>query len=132
MAEDDGKPGDDDTLGAAFEQLKRDGAAWISAEQELFKARLWNGIRRVELAALLTIGALMVAVAAATTLANMLVHMLTPALGPVSASLVVAVALIVTGALLIVWVKSLLQPKELSGRAISNAKAIRSVFNEPS
>ncbi len=130
MAEDDGKPGDE-TLGAAFEQLKRDGAAWISAEQALFKARLWNGVRRVELAALLTIGALMVAVAAATTLANMLVNMLTPSLGPVLAGLVVAVALLVTGALLILWVKSLLQPKELGGRAMSHAKAIRSVFNEP-
>ncbi|WP_119268699.1 phage holin family protein [Taklimakanibacter deserti] len=130
MAKDDGKPGDE-TLSAAFEQLKRDGAAWFSAEQDLLQARLRNGVRRVELAALLTVGALMVTVAAAITLANMLVHMLTPPFGPVLASLLVAIILLIAGALLIVWVKSLLHPKELSGRVRSHAKVIRSALNEP-
>lgn len=130
MATDDGKPGNE-TLNAAFEQVKRDGAAWISAEQKLLQARVHHGVRRVEFAALLAIGALMATVAATITLANMLVHMLTPSFGPVLASFLVAVALLVAGALLIAWVKTLLHPKELSGRAMSHAKAIWSALNEP-
>jgi len=130
MAETDGKPGDE-TLGAAFEQLKRDGAAWAAAERELLQARVRNGLRRVELAALLTIGALMVTVAATITLANMLVIMLTPVLGPILASLLVALALFIAGALLIVWVKSLVRPKMISERTVSGAKVIWSAFNEP-
>jgi hypothetical protein len=130
MAETDGKPGDE-TLGAAFEQLKRDGAAWAAAERELLQARVRNGVRRVELAALLTIGALMVTVAATITLANMLVIMLTPVLGAILASLLVALALFIAGALLIVWVKSLVRPKMMSERTVSGAKVIWSAFNEP-
>lgn len=130
MAKDDGKPSDE-TLSAAFEQLTRDGTAWVSAEQELLQARLRHGVRRVELAALLAIGALMATVAATITLANMLVHMLTPSLGPVLSSLLVAVALLLAGALLIAWVKSLLHPKALSGRVKSHAKVIWSALNEP-
>jgi hypothetical protein len=130
MAKDDGKPGND-TLTAAFEQLKRDGAAWISAEQELLQARLKNGARRVELAALLAVAALMATIAATVTLANMLVHMLTPVAGPVWAGLLVAIALLIIGGLLIIWIKSLLHPKELSGRVKSHAKVIWSALNEP-
>jgi hypothetical protein len=130
MAKDDGTPGDE-TLTAAFEELKRDGAAWMSAERKLFQARFWSGIRRVELAAILAIGALMATVAATITLANMLVYMLAPSFGLVWASLLVAIALLIAGALLIVWLKSLLHPSELSGRAVSSAKVLWSVFNEP-
>ena len=131
MADADGKPGDN-TLGAAFEQLKRDGAAWATAEHELLQARVKDGVKRVELAALLTIGALMAAIAATMTLANMLVNMLTPFLGSVLAGLVVALAMFIAGALLIVWVKSLLRTKMISGRTLSGAKVIWSAFNEPS
>lgn len=130
MAETDGTQGDE-TLGSAFEKLKRDGAAWASAERELLRARISNGVRRMELAALLTIGALMVTVAATITLANMLVIMLTPVLGPLFASLLVALALFIAGALLIVWVKSLVRPKMISERTLSGAKVIWSAFNEP-
>jgi hypothetical protein len=130
MADADGKPGDN-TLGAAFEQLRRDGAAWAAAEHDLLQARVKDGVRRVELAALLTIGALMATVAATITLANMLVNMLTPFLGSVLAGLLVALALFIAGALLIVWVKSLLRAKMISGRMLNGAKVMWSAFNEP-
>jgi hypothetical protein len=129
MAQEDGKPGDE-TLSAAFEQVKRDGAAWASVERELLEARVKNGVRRMELAALLAIGALMAAVAATITLANMLVSMLTPSLGPALAGLLVAVALFIAGALLIIWAKSLLHPKMISGRTLNSAKVIWSALNE--
>jgi hypothetical protein len=129
MAQEDGKPGDE-TLSAAFEQVKRDGVAWASVERELLEARVKNGVRRMELAALLAIGALMAAVAATITLANMLVSMLTPSLGPALAGLLVAVALFIAGALLIIWVKSLLHPKMISGRKLNSAKVIWSALNE--
>ncbi|MGE0240815.1 MAG: hypothetical protein AB7F09_15735 [Parvibaculaceae bacterium] len=129
MAEADGKPGDE-TLSAAFEQLKRDGAAWAAAEQELLQARFQHAVRRMELAALLTIGALMAVVAATITLANMLVNMLTPSLGPVLAGLLVAIALFLAGALLIIWVKSLLRARMISGRTLNGAKVIWSALNE--
>jgi hypothetical protein len=129
MAQEDGKPGDE-TLSAAFEQVKRDGVAWASVERELLEARVKNGVRRMELAALLAIGALMAAVAATITLANMLVSMLTPSLGPALAGLLVAVALFIAGALLIIWAKSLLHPKMISGRTLNSAKVIWSALNE--
>lgn len=122
---------DDQTLGAAFERLKSDGAAWISAEQKLLRARARNGVRRVELAALLAIGALIAALVATFALANMLILLLAPSIGPVLASLAVAVVLFVVGALLILWVKSLLRPKDLSVRAMTHAKVIWSALNEP-
>jgi hypothetical protein len=130
MAQDDGKPGDE-TLTAAFEQLKHDGASWISAEQKLLQARLRDGVRHVELAALLAIGALIAALVATFALANMLILLLAPMVGPVLASFLVAVVLFVAGALLIVWVKSLLSPKDLGGRAKTHVKAIWSALNEP-
>lgn len=130
MAEADGKPGDD-TLSAAFEQLKRDGAAWAAAEQKLLQARVRSGVRRVELAVLLAIGSLMATVAATITLANVLVDMLTPSLGPVLAGLLVALALFIAGALLIVWVKSLLHAGMIRGRTLNGAKVIWNAFNEP-
>lgn len=130
MADPDGKPGDG-TLGTAFEQLRREGAAWAAAEHELLEARVKNGIRRVELAAFLTIGAVMATVAATITLANMLVNMLTPFFGFVLAGLLVALALFIAGALLIVCVKSLLRTKMISGRTLGGAKVIWSAFNEP-
>ena len=111
--------------------MKRDGASWISAEQKLLRARLDDGVRRVEIAALLAIGALIAALVATFALANMLILLLTPPVGPVLASLLVAVVLFVAGALLIIWVKSLLRPKDLSLRAKTHAKVIWSALNEP-
>ena len=130
MAQDEGKPGDE-TLSAAFEQLKSDGASWISAEQKLLQARFRNGVRRVELAAILAVGALIAALVATFALANMLILLLTPSVGPVLASLLVAVVLFIAGALLIIWVKSLLSPKHLGERAKTHAKVIWSALNEP-
>lgn len=130
MAQDDGRPGEEN-LSSAFEQLKRDGAAWLSAEQELLQARVENGVRRVELAALLTIGALMATVTAMMTLANTVVDMLTPSLGSMLAGLLVALTLFIAGALLIVWVKSLLHPRQFAGRTVSHAKVFWSTLNEP-
>jgi hypothetical protein len=130
MAEQEGRPADE-TLSAAFEQVKRDAAAWASAEQELLRARAGRAVRRIELAALLTMGALMAVVAAAITLANMFVDMLSPALGPVLAGLAVAVALLVAGALLVLWVKSLLHTRLTGGRTLDGARIIWSALNEP-
>lgn len=130
MAKDDGKPGDE-TLTAAFDQLKRDGAAWVSAEQRLLQARLRNGVRRVELAALLAVVALMVTIAATVTLASMLVDLLAPVAGPALAGALVAIGLFIAGALLILWIRSLVHPKELGSRARSHAKVIWSALNEP-
>jgi hypothetical protein len=130
MAKDDGKPGDE-TLTAAFDELKRDGAAWFSAEQRLLQARFRNGVRRVELAILLAIVALMVTIAATVTLANMLVDMLVPITGAVLAGAIVAIALFIAGGLLIFWIRSLVHPNELGSRAKSHAKVIWSALNEP-
>ena len=130
MAQDESKP-DDETLSAAFEQLKHDGASWLAAEQKLLQARFRDGTRRVELAAILAIGALVAALVATVALANMLILLLTPAVGPVLASLVIAVVLFIAGALLIIWVKSLLSPKHLGERAKAHAKVIWSALNEP-
>jgi ethanolamine transporter EutH len=130
MAQHDEKAGDE-TLGAAFEQLKRDGASWISAERKLLQARFDDGMRRVELAALLAVGALIAALVATFALANMLILLLTPLIGPVLASLLVAVVLFVAGALLVIRLKSLLRPKNLSVRAKTHAKVIWSALNEP-
>jgi hypothetical protein len=130
MAQDDGKPGDE-TLSAAFEQLKHDGASWLSAEQKLLQARFQNGVRRIELAAVLAIAAVIAALVATFALANMLILLLTPFIGPVLASLTVAVILFIAGALLIIWVKSLLSPKHLGERAKTHAKVIWSALNEP-
>ena len=69
MAKTDGKPAAD-TLGGMFDQLKRDGLAWASAEQALLQARVSSGVKRVELAAIVAIGALMVTVAGTIVLAN--------------------------------------------------------------
>jgi Flp pilus assembly protein TadB len=130
MAQDDGKPGDE-TLSAAFEQLKHDGASWLSAEQKLLRARFRDGMRRVELAAILATSALIAALAATFALANMLILLLTPSIGAVLASLLVAIILFIAGALLILWVKSLLSPKHLGERAKTHAKVIWNALNEP-
>ena len=130
MAKDDGNPGDD-TLAAAFDKATRAGSAWFSAEQKLLQARFQNGVRRVELAALLAIAALMVTISAMVTLANMLVNVLTPLTGPALAGLIVAGAFFLAGALLIIWVRSLLHPTNLGRRATSHAKIIWSALNEP-
>src|SRR5688500_10683133 len=106
MAKDDGKPGDE-TLTAAFDEVKRDGAAWLSAEQQLLQARFQNGVRRVALAALLAVVAVMVTIAATVTLANMLVDLLTPVAGRVLAGAIVAIGLLIVGAVLGLWIKSL-------------------------
>lgn len=129
MAEADSRP-TDESLGAAFEQVKRDGAAWIAAEHQLLRARVKDGVRRLELAALLTVGALMAAIAAVMTLANMLVDLLTPALGAVLAGLVVTIVLFIVGALLVFWAKSLLRPQELGGRTLNSAKLLWNAFHE--
>jgi len=130
MAKTDGKPGDE-ALSHMFEELKRDGVAWVSAEQALLQARVHSGARRVGLAALLTIGALMVAIAGTLTLVNVLVQSLSPLLGPVVAGLIVGIGLLLAGAALIAWVKSLLRPAALKGRTQSTAKIIWSALNEP-
>ena len=130
MAQDDRESGDE-TLSAAFEQLKRDGASWFSAEQKLAQARFQDGMRRVEVAAILAIGALIAALIATVALANMLILLLTPSVGPLFASLLVAVVLFIAAALLVIWAKSLLRPKQLGERAKAHAKVIWSALNEP-
>lgn len=130
MAMTDEKPGAQ-SLGDIFDQLKRDGVAWASAEQALLKARVNSGVKRVELAAVITIVALIVTIAGATTLADVVVQSLSPALGPVASGLLVAVALLLLGGALIAWVKSLLRPAGLKGRALSTAKIIWSALDEP-
>jgi hypothetical protein len=129
MAEADSRPRDEN-LGAAFEQVKRDSAAWIAAEQRLLRARVKDGIHRLELAAILVAVALIAVIAAIMTLANMLVDLLTPALGAVLAGLIVTIALLVVGVLLIFWVKSLLRPHELGRRTVESAKVLWNAFNE--
>jgi len=130
MAMTDEKPGAQ-SLGDIFDQLKRDGVAWASAEQALLVARVNSGVKRVELAAILTIVALIVTIAGATTLADVVVQSLSPALGPVASGLLVAVALLLLGGALIAWIKSLLRPAGLKGRALSTAKIIWSALDEP-
>lgn len=130
MAKTDGKPAAQ-SLGDMFDQLKRDGLAWASAERALLQARVNSGVKRVELAAVVAMGALMVTIAGSITLADVLVQSLSPSLGPVMAGLVVGIALLLLGAGLIVWVKSLLRPAELKGRTQSTAKIIWSALDEP-
>jgi hypothetical protein len=59
------------------------------------------------------------------------VHILTPLAGPALAGLIVAVALLIAGALLMLRVRALLHPKGLGNRAKSHAKVIWSIINEP-
>jgi hypothetical protein len=127
---DDGRPAAQ-SLGDMFEELKRDGLAWAAAERDLLKARVDSGVKRVELAASLVIGALIVTIAGTITLANVVVESLSPSLGPIAAGLIVGLALLLSGALLIVWVRSLLRPTELKGRTLSSAKIIWSALDEP-
>jgi hypothetical protein len=130
MAMTDEKPGAQ-SLGDIFDQLKRDGVAWASAEQALLEARVNSGVKRVELAAIITIVALIVTIAGAITLADVVVQSLSPALGPVASGLLVAIALLLLGAALIAWVKSLLRPAGPKGRTLSTAKIIWSALDEP-
>jgi hypothetical protein len=127
---DDGRPAAQ-SLGDMFEELKRDGLAWAAAERSLLKARVNSGVKRVELAAILVIGALIVTIAGVITLVNVLVQSLSPSLGPIVAGLIVGLALLLAGALLIAWVRSLLRPTELKGRTLSTAKIIWSALDEP-
>ena len=129
MADEQVKPGDE-TLSAAFEQLTRDGAAWASAEKELLQANVKEVVWRVELAAILIVGAVLVTFAATVTFANMLVTLLAPALGEVLAGLAVALVLFIAAGLLIFWVKSLLPAGKLGGRTLTGAKVIWSALNE--
>lgn len=122
---------DDESLSRAVEQLKRDGLAWATAEQDLLRARLKSTVKRVELAAVMTVAALMVTIAGTVTLANAAVQSLAASLGPLVAGVVVGVALLLVGALLIVWVKALLRPAGPKGRAQSTVKVIWSALNEP-
>lgn len=130
MAKTDGKPGGE-SLSSLFDEFKNDGAAWLAAEQALLQARVQSGARRIELAAIMIIGALMVTIAGTITLANVLVGLLAPSLGPITAGLAVGLALLLAGALLIVWVKSLLRPTVMTGRTQASAKLIWSALNEP-
>ena len=102
-----------------------------SSDLALLQARVSSGMKRVELAAIVAIGALMVTIAGTIVLANVLVQSLSPSLGPVMAGLVVGIALLLLGAGLIVRVKSLLRPAELKGRTQNTAKVIWSALNEP-
>jgi len=119
------------SLGDRFEDLKRDGLAWASAERTLLRARLNSGAKRVGLAAILAVSALMVTIAGTIVLADVLVQSLSPALGPIMAGLTVGLALLLIGALLIAWVRSLLRPAELKGRTLSTAKIIWSALDGP-
>ncbi len=128
------RPGDrpdDESLRRAVEQLKRDGLAWASAEQDLLRARMKSTIIRVELAALMIVTALMVTIAGVITLANVLVERLAVSLGAIAAGVIVGLALIIAGALLIAGVKSLLRPADPTGRAQSTVKVIWKALNEP-
>jgi len=119
------------SLGDMFEDLKRDGLAWASAERTLLRARLNSGAKRVGLAAILAVSALMVTITGTIVLADVLVQSLSPALGPIMAGLTVGLALLLIGALLIAWVRSLLRPAELKGRTLSTAKIIWSALDGP-
>ena len=130
MAKTEGRP-PTQSLGDMFEELKRDGLAWAAAERALLTARVNSGVKRVELAAILVIGALIVIIAGTITLVIVLVQGLSPSLGPIVAGLNVGLALLLAGALLIAWVRSLLRPTELKGRTLSTAKIIWSAFDEP-
>lgn len=130
MAKTEGRPSTQ-SLGDMFEELKRDGLAWAAAERALLTARVNSGVKRVELAAILVIGALIVTIAGTITLVNVLVQSLSPSLGPIVAGLIVGLALLLAGALLIAWVRSLLRPTELKGRTLSTAKIIWSTLDEP-
>jgi hypothetical protein len=130
MAKTDGKPAVE-SLGGMFDQLKRDGLAWATAERALLQARLNSGVKRVEFAVVIAMGALMVVIAGTIVLANVVVAALSPALGPIMAGLVVGIALLLLGAVLMAWVKSLLRPAELKGRTQSTAKIMWSALNEP-
>lgn len=130
MAKTEGRPATQ-SLGEMFEELKRDGLAWAAAERALLKARVNSGVKRVELAAILVIGALIVTIAGTITLVNVLVQSLSPSLGPIVAGLIVGLALLLAGALLIAWVRSLLRPTELKGRTLSTAEIIWSALDEP-
>jgi hypothetical protein len=83
------------------------------------------------LAALLAVVAVMVTIAATVTLANMLVDLLTPVAGRVLAGAIVAIGLLIVGAVLGLWIKSLIHSKELGSRTKSHAKVIWSALNEP-
>ena len=130
MAKTEGRPATQ-SLGEMFEELKRDGLAWAAAERALLKARVNSGVKRVELAAILVIGALIITIAGTITLVNVLVQSLSPSLGPIVAGLIVGLALLLAGALLIAWVRSLLRPTELKGRTLSTAEIIWSALDEP-
>ena len=130
MAKTDGGPAPQ-PLGDVFEDLKRDGLAWAAAERALLKARVNLGAKRAGLAAALAIGAVMAAIAGTITLANVLVQSLSLSLGPIAAGLIVGLALLLAGALLIAWVRSLLRPGDLTARALGTAKIIWNALDEP-
>jgi formate/nitrite transporter FocA (FNT family) len=130
MAEAEGKPGAE-TLSEAFDQFKRDGAAWVSAEQALLQARATQTFRRLVLAAFLAGAALLAGLTATITLADMLVNLLTPSLGAVLAGLAVTIVMFAVGAILIFCIKSLLPTNMINGRALNGAKVVWSALNEP-
>lgn len=130
MVKPDGKP-TEETLSGMVDQLKRDALSWATAEQALLSARVKSGMKRLELAAILMIAVLMLAIAGSVTLANVLVLSLSGSLGPTMAGLVVSIALLLAGLALIFWIRSLLRPGEFKGRAQSAAKVIWSALNEP-
>ncbi|WP_119390996.1 phage holin family protein [Taklimakanibacter lacteus] len=129
MAHTEGKP--DTTLSELLDQLKSDGRAWASAERRLFRAKVSSRVRRVEVAALMAVGALMAAIAASVTLANVLVASLTPSLGPVMAGLAIGFMLIVIAGGLIAWIRTILHTAVLKGRTQDTARTIWSALNEP-
>lgn len=131
MAKIDGKPSPE-SLSNAYEQVKRDGEAWFSAERALLHEQVQSGAKRMQLAIIVALGAVLLAIAGTIVLANVLVQLLTASLGPVIAGLVVGIALLLIGIALIAWVKALLRPTgQVSGRAQSTAKYIWSALNEP-
>lgn len=130
MARSGGRP-NEETLTRAVEQLKRDGLAWATAEQDLLSARVKSTVKRVELAALMCVAALLVAIAGTIILATAAVQSLAASLGVITAGLVVGIALLLAGALLIVGAAALLRRTSSTGRARGAAKVLWSAMNDP-
>jgi hypothetical protein len=121
----------DETVLSLLGEVKRDCLAWVAAEKNLLAARLQSGVRRVELAAVAAGGALVAALVGLMTLANAAVLALSTWLGLALSAVIVGIAPIIAAALLVFWIRSLLRPGDLSGRAETAAKQVWSALNEP-
>jgi multisubunit Na+/H+ antiporter MnhG subunit len=130
MAETDGKPMDD-SLAGSFDALRRDFTAWFMAERTLLRARMNSSARRVALAAGLACFGVMIVFVALIVLVNVLVQVLMASLGPITAGLIVGLALLLAAILLISGAIMLLRkPDPLSGHLRTSAKFIWSRFHD--